>query len=333
MMISKNGVCLSVQTLQTVLPMHMAVDPDGTVHSIGPLLAKFTPAAGHISRMVSNARPTRNQDIMADIRRAADKGDRLFLRPVGGNLTLRGHAANVANGSILVNLGFGLGLRDAVRQGQLTDGDFAPSDLAMEFLFLFEANRAALAELSNFTSQLERARAAALDEALTDPLTGLTNRRGLENALNMALHASNSHEAVPFALAHLDLDNFKAVNDTLGHAAGDDMLRQVAEVLQGAVRGADTAARIGGDEFVLILRDMDTPHELDRLTQRIISAINNRAAANMGYPPVSASIGVVLSCGYGPDAAECMLSDADDALYQAKRAGRSRAVIVPPKHG
>ena len=154
-----------------------------------------------------------------------------------------------------------------------------------------------------------------------DVLTGLSNRLGLEDRLREALErAANSGRGV--SLAYIDLDNFKFINDSLGHAAGDQVLREVARRLQDGVRGADTVARLGGDEFLVIFTDQPADHtslatRLQRLRQEVAQPIE---FGERSFRP-TCSIGVA---NYPRDAQDVttLLSCADTALYRVKESGR-----------
>ncbi len=328
MSMAETSCLMPASALAQLLPMHLWLREDGTLISAGRTLAKLLPDLddGLVGRL-SGARPGEPSDPMTAIRGAVDGRRRLFLRVEGSQLVLRGHGVRVAGGSVLLNLGFGIGLHHAIRQAALTDDDFAPSDLAMELLFLQEANRGVLNELSRFNEQLEQSRARALLQAQTDPLTGLGNRRKLESTLSAALKTSETGEIRPFALVHLDLDNFKQVNDLLGHQAGDDLLRAVGKVLRDQIRHADTATRIGGDEFVLLLPGMTSRPALKQLSARIIGAINALTPPELPGLPVSTSLGIVVWPTDGAEHPDEVLALADEALYASKRSGRSRATI------
>lgn len=323
--------------LADLLPMHLVIEADGRIGSTGPTLRKIVPAGQtRLSEVFVLTRPVAQEDDHQALILAAHRSERVFLRMVAPpQLTLRGHAVGIGAGRLLLNLGFGIALVDAVRELELKDRDFAPTELAMELLFLHEANRAVMGELSRFNLRLEEAREVAESQAFTDPLTGLYNRRGLELALAMALRAANAAPpgAAPsaaspgFALAHLDLDRFKEVNDQHGHAAGDKVLCRVAEVLRGETRSNDTVARVGGDEFVLILPGMTGTAALERLARRIIDQIERPILLDEGECLISVSIGITLSSLYDPPAAGTLLADADAALYRSKNAGRARATI------
>jgi diguanylate cyclase (GGDEF)-like protein len=159
--------------------------------------------------------------------------------------------------------------------------------------------------------------------AFTDPLTGLANRSlfldRLEHAL--ALHARDMR---PVAVVFLDLDDFKSVNDTLGHAAGDELLVRVSERLTGALRGGDTVARLGGDEFAALLEDGGDPLEA---AARIATAMAVPFAVAGHTRSVGASTGVVaLGAGEAAVGADELMARADAAMYAAKRAGKGRVV-------
>ncbi len=149
--------------------------------------------------------------------------------------------------------------------------------------------------------------------AQTDPLTGVANRRGLDTALR-TLTASGTDQ--PMAVWAVDIDRFKQINDSLGHATGDDVLRTVAQLLTGNVRAGDVVARLGGDEFVAVLPGADTVAATE-VARRIVAAV----AGLTGWP-VTVSVGVSSGPAY---AIEEALTRADGAMYAAKRAGGGRA--------
>ncbi len=158
--------------------------------------------------------------------------------------------------------------------------------------------------------------------ALHDHLTGLPNRRLLEDRIETALHhAARNHRMM--GLFYMDLDGFKAVNDTHGHECGDNLLRMVAQRLLGACRQQDTLARIGGDEFILLLTHIDDMSDLMRPALKILESLAAPFQVDGRTLHISASLGVAT---YPVDAsnAEELICRADQALYEAKRAGRNR---------
>jgi diguanylate cyclase (GGDEF)-like protein len=161
--------------------------------------------------------------------------------------------------------------------------------------------------------------------AFHDTLTGLPNRALFEDRLRRALLTA-SHETAKVALLYLDLDRFKHVNDTLGHPAGDELVRQTAARLQQAIREVDTVARLGGDEFAMILIDVHDIRGAEDVSEGLLQKLQEPFKLADDQVFVSASIGIALSTG--PDAdADDLLRKADIALYEAKKNGRGRYEI------
>jgi diguanylate cyclase (GGDEF)-like protein len=158
--------------------------------------------------------------------------------------------------------------------------------------------------------------------ATHDALTGLPNRALFMDRLGLALAAVRRDQASSVALLCLDLDRFKDVNDTLGHAMGDELLRQVAQRLRVELRDTDTLARLGGDEFAVIQPRLNHPHAAEILAERLTAAIEPPFDLGGHQVRVGVSVGVALAAGRAYDAPEALLSDADTALYAAKRDGR-----------
>ncbi|MGE8063249.1 bifunctional diguanylate cyclase/phosphodiesterase [Pseudomonas sp. NPDC089547] len=156
--------------------------------------------------------------------------------------------------------------------------------------------------------------------SLHDPLTGLANRNKLARHLEQALLRGN--DSPPLTLLLLDLDNFKPINDSLGHAAGDAVLQEVATRLRDTTRDGDLVARLGGDEFILVLSGMDNRSEVDRFCARLISLLQQPITFDSQPLHVGASIGVAQTRTQGFDAGE-LIRCADIALYQAKADGKN----------
>lgn len=165
-----------------------------------------------------------------------------------------------------------------------------------------------------------------------DPLTGLPNRVLLEDRLGQACQLAQ-RGAAPFALGFMDLDRFKRVNDTLGHQAGDALLREVAKRLRSTLRESDTLCRLSGDEFVILLHGLSDPVHARRLGQWMIDSLVREPFVLTGLDGtahrlnVSASMGIALHGPHGRDATTLMRY-ADHAMYEAKHAGRN-AVHLP----
>jgi two-component system cell cycle response regulator len=156
--------------------------------------------------------------------------------------------------------------------------------------------------------------------ALHDSLTGLPNRRLLDDRISIALaHARRARTLV--ALMYVDLDGFKEINDTWGHDYGDQLLQLVSQRLLAAARSEDTVARIGGDEFILVLGDLSSLQDVHATAQKIIDAVASPYVIQQAELSITASIGISLS---GSAPAEGLIRVADAALYEAKRNGKNR---------
>lgn len=162
-----------------------------------------------------------------------------------------------------------------------------------------------------------------------DELTGCLNRSGFSRALEGVLNGRRANEA-SFALLYIDLNGFKRVNDVLGHAAGDDVLAQVAERLKGVIRTGDEVARLGGDEFVVISRGADDATAA-QVGQRVLDAICQEPFLTAGEAAlIGAGVGIALYPAHGRTTEE-LLSAADEALYAAKRCSSDGQWVVAAK--
>jgi diguanylate cyclase (GGDEF)-like protein/PAS domain S-box-containing protein len=157
--------------------------------------------------------------------------------------------------------------------------------------------------------------------ARVDTLTGIANRRMFGENLQHAIERAHRH-AGSMALAYLDIDHFKKINDTHGHGVGDEVLREFARRLADNVRATDAVARLSGDEFVIILEDLKGALEINTVANKVIAAIRVPIATSIGPLAVTASVGIALF--FEGQNNEELLGRADAALYAAKRAGRDR---------
>ena len=336
----QTGLSLPAAALGQLMPLHLWIDAGGALRGAGPTLAKLLPpdACGRpLLELFDIARP---RGLTGATERAAEpagkdpevapplsalSGARLKIAlKAPPHTAFKGIAVPLDAGQgWLLNLSFGIGVAEAVRDHRLTGADFAATDLTIEMLYLLEAKSAVLEELRRLNRSLHNAKAAAEEQALTDTLTGLRNRRAMDAEL-AALTASRT----PFGLMHVDLDHFKQVNDSLGHAAGDHVLIEVARILREETRTSDTVARLGGDEFVLIFPELTDAGVMERIGLRILRRVEQPIRFE-GHPcRISASFGMAIST---PEStAEGMIADADRALYASKRAGRGRITRFTP---
>lgn len=181
--------------------------------------------------------------------------------------------------------------------------------------------------LSCTIAELERTQ-AELENANYDPLTGLPNRAIFQDRLRKAVNGAGSASQA-MALMFVDLDRFKHVNDSLGHDAGDQLLRVVAARIKSCVRTDDIVARLGGDEFTVILGSIHGQEEAAEVAARIIGSVGEPVHLAAGTAHVGASVGIALLPLHA-DTAEDLLQHADRAMYQAKEAGRNKYCIYTP---
>jgi diguanylate cyclase (GGDEF)-like protein len=161
-----------------------------------------------------------------------------------------------------------------------------------------------------------------------DALTDLPNRVLFYDRLQAAFNQSKRYNRI-FALLEIDLDRFKEVNDTFGHAAGDELLVEAARRLTSCVREADTVARLGGDEFAIILSEMASEGEAEQVAQRAVSLLAEPYHLDAGTAHISGCVGIAIYPRHGVDS-EQLQRNADIALYAAKEGGRNSYRMYSP---
>ena len=301
----------------TLCPMHLRLDSAGVIVHVGPTLAKLQagiPFCGQSFHKVFTLLGSHADLHVVDL--LARPQVKLSLRLLSGpKLALKGVLVPTPMGAVL-NLSFGISIVTAVREYALTGTDFAATDLAMEMLYLVEAKSVATGESRKLNARLQETTLAAQEEAFTDSLTGLKNRRAMDHIMDQFL----ASEKV-FALMHLDLDRFKLGNDTFGHAAGDHVLQHAALIMLAQTRKEDAVLRVGGDEFIPIFPGVTDLETLDAMADRLIRALEKPIESDGRMCKISGSVGITLATDYAVPAASQLLADADTALYAAKNAG------------
>ena len=179
--------------------------------------------------------------------------------------------------------------------------------------------------LQHSLSQLTVLQEQLRHEASHDPLTGMANRLLFGSRVEQALAQTGQHVGVLF----IDIDDFKTVNDSLGHAAGDELLRAIADRIGQCLRPGDVAARLGGDEFAVLLIGIDDPATAVRIAERVIEALREPFIIATEEVLTHASIGIATAVDTGCDGQE-LLQNADLALYTAKSSGKSRWELFEP---
>lgn len=196
--------------------------------------------------------------------------------------------------------------------------------LAEHRLELLEANEhlvVAAVQAQTMAEAAEQTAAEALFKAGNDFLTGLPNRALLTDRVAQSIALAQRH-GTKVALMYLDVDKFKDINDSLGHSVGDRLLQSVAERLQACVRHSDTVSRHGGDEFVVLLAEVEAVQDADLIAEKLIKAIAEPHLIDGHRLHVTLSIGMSLYPDDGKDFEE-ILTHADTAMYHAKRSGRN----------
>ncbi len=183
---------------------------------------------------------------------------------------------------------------------------------------------AAVADILRAASSKIEAAAASEHASLHDPLTGLANRSLILDHLHLALARADRRDSLA-AVIFLDLDDFKPINDTLGHRAGDDILVDIAERLRAAVRPSDTLGRWGGDEFVVICEDLERTSDAPAIVARLAAVFDEPFTTHGTQLHVTASIGVAVSGG-GDDRPAALIHAADAAMYRVKH---DRPAVFP----
>ncbi|MCF6231885.1 MAG: GGDEF domain-containing protein [Rhodobacteraceae bacterium] len=307
--------------LDQLCPMYVLLDKTGHICRVGPTLQKLRadqPMRGQRFLELFELNRPKAVSSFAGLMKAS--GAKLHLRfrddPQTG---LKGSLVSLPGGKgAIVNLSFGISVLEAVRDYALNSADFSATDLTIELLYLVEAKSAAMQASRTLNLRLQGLMIAAEEQAFTDTLTGLKNRRALDHVLARMVTGGKG-----FALMNLDLDYFKAVNDTLGHAAGDHVLQQAARIMVEETRSDDIVARVGGDEFVLIFGELTDRKNLQRVADRLIERLQEPIPFGNQTCRISASAGTVIWSTEGEPKAADLLHEADLALYAAKRAGRA----------
>jgi diguanylate cyclase (GGDEF)-like protein len=173
-----------------------------------------------------------------------------------------------------------------------------------------------------------RTNAKLLHFATHDVLTGLPNRALLAERIQHATHVSR-RSGLSFAVLFMDLDGFKAINDSLGHAVGDGLLIAVAQRIRACIRGEDMVSRLGGDEFVVVMANLSSPDVVEGLAENILNVLRQDFRVDEAVLRVTSSIGIAVYPNSG-DTADALMKNADAAMYEAKQSGRNTYRFFEP---
>lgn len=317
-------ITIDYGALDQMMPMHVIIGEDARVIHAGPTIAKILSGnvVGRSAFSLFELRRPRALHSMKDVRALAGTKARLRLKDGSGLNMVAALSVLPGARQLLMNLSFGHSIVDAVARYRLAGSDFAPTDLTVDMLFLVEAKSAAIEAATQLAHQFHGEKAEAQVEAMTDELTGLQNRRAFDVGLARFIAKQQA-----FSLMHIDLDFFKEINDSFGHAAGDKVLQRVANILTRETRESDLVARVGGDEFVVLLNRLTDARVLGEIADRIIHSVEQPILLKDRACQIAASIGIARSCDYACPNAEQVMDDADRALYQSKNAGRAQYTL------
>ncbi len=316
-----DGIAVTTGTLDVLLPLHVQVSAKGIVTHTGPTFAKLLDGDKILgTRLFDVMTVKRPSDVTTVASVLSHQGEALAIQLAempGQNM--KAVAAAMPDGGFILNVSLGAGVMDVVGARNLKNKDFSPADPTVEMIYMIEVQSILYQEHKQQSHRLQGAKVHAEEQAFTDALTGLANRRALEKHLARLLRRSKGNG---FALMQIDLDFFKAVNDTHGHAAGDFVLQETSRLLLNQMRATDMVSRIGGDEFVIVLSEYGDAETLSDVGHRIIEAVREPITFEGVECCIGASIGATIVDQGSGRTPEQILSDADRALYVSKEQGR-----------
>ncbi len=310
-----------------VFPFAFVIDDSLTIIASGHLLQKALPQTSEYPQLSECFRFAQDCPI-AFSRLGEHAGELTVLQSRTSLPPLRGQWLKVAHRQMMF-----LGWPWVTSFGQLagmgvTLSEIPPHHALAEMLMLLQTNRNAMEDARDLArkikernGELEQLTEALRKQAYHDALTGLPNRLMLRERLSHAIARARRQQS-RLAVLFIDLDRFKSVNDSLGHRVGDQLLHLVAERIRGALRETDTVAREGGDEFLVLLEDVQEPEQAGRVAEKILKRLNQPYQVQNTQLQCGASVGVSLYPMDGEDEDQ-LISHADAAMFDSKREGRN----------
>ncbi|MEL6840024.1 MAG: EAL domain-containing protein [Pseudomonadota bacterium] len=324
-----SDMAISSDNVGRLMPFHILVDADGVIRSAGPALLKMVGGEGLVDQSLFDA--------VRIVKPRRFDGHTILPDMLGKRLTVQFNALGDAVSSRAFGTAFhvqmdgvphvffaltpSVNARSFIETHGLKISDFGPTDGSADLVPLLAMQEDMLADSQKKSERLMAARDAAERLANHDPLTQLPNRRALMEGLQAAL------EQGPVAAIHLDLDKFKEINDTFGHAAGDAALKHAAGALKGAVGEDALCARLGGDEFVGVLAGAMSHEALNAIVDDLFTRLSEACMHDGVSLRIGASIGLAAATPADAIGADTILHHADLALLEAKRAGRGNVVF------
>jgi diguanylate cyclase (GGDEF)-like protein len=328
---------LSPPLFDTAFPFHLVIDQDLRVRHTGPSLRRLFPGIPQHARLDSLFEITTPKAAYTFGDIAARSRSMFLLRSVAKPaVMLRGQMLHDDQEQMLFFVGSPwVTDTSALAALGLTLDDFAVSDAVVDYVLLLQNQAASLETASELSTRLRDSTEELRRQAFHDSLTGLPNRKLFADRVQAALTGEHGFACAQSSVLMLDLDGFKAVNDSYGHSAGDELLRIIAKRLRHVVRSGDMIARLGGDEFAIFME----PGNDDQLDSMVVADVADRALAALREPvnlplpagvtvQTAASIGIA-ACSDGATADD-ILRNADLAMYVAKSAGKDRYQLFEP---
>lgn len=327
----QDQISIKRDTLNALFPMHVILDQDGTIRDVGPTLEKILrrDVRGHKLFDVFDIKKPRSINDIKGLRAACgrkivmsatlEQGEMVDFRSLA---TAIGHDGE----ELLIDFTFSADFVDLVQSLDLSSTDFKPNDFSLDMVYTIETQRTLVEDSNKLTMALEESRKEAEDAANIDVLTGIANRRSLYQAL--ATKLGDDSDAIEGFLLHIDLDKFKSINDSFGHAAGDHVLQHTAAVLKGLAESGEIAARIGGDEFAMVVSGERSRAETLSLANKIQVKVMAPIEFEDHVFRVGVSIGIVSLRDRKISAPDKLFTCSDIALYEAKRSNRPVVVLT-----
>lgn len=326
-----NHTSIKHSALDALFPMHVVLDRDGVITHIGPTLQKIMPGdlCGTSFFDSFAIKKPRSIKSLSDLQAA--QGRKVVingLRAAGSMVEFRCLPTKIGAGDeyLLIDFSFSANFVELVEELDLRSSDFKPNDFSLDLFYTIETQRTLVEDSHKLTMALEDSKKEAEEAANIDVLTGIANRRSLYRHLTQKLERADQSSGS--VLLHIDLDEFKSINDNFGHAAGDHVLKHTATILRELSDASDFAARIGGDEFAMIAADATS----DSKIQMIANGIRARIQAPIEFQghvfQIGVSIGVVELSQYANASPDELFSCSDIALYEAKRSNQSIVILT-----
>lgn len=327
-----NALTLPRTAVDLLFPLHVCVDAEGKISSAGPTMQRIfrRSLVGTGFFDVFTVKKPRNVVDPHSLQAAVGMKLAVSAQPDAEDPVQFRCVAVAGDGAapeLMIDFSLGIDMISAFDRFQISGADFKPNDVSVDLFFTFQTQKALLLDSQRMAAELAKAKQEAEEKAVIDMVTGIGNRRALHDRLDAMLQGEDPN--AEHALLHIDLDKFKPINDVFGHAVGDAVLQHTAAALKEIGGPGDFPARIGGDEFALVLAQRPDDRALQSLADQVIASISRPIRKGENTCQVGASIGVVK---FGPGTAanaDRLLVNSDIALYASKDAGQTATILTP----